>query len=80
MMANRSTLAFNKLEDFKGWLVSNECILLETKGVYEVLRWKSDVAGEAMPIIFKKSGAKMHLSCNDIAASYVRAWLRRRNK
>ena len=36
MMANRSLLAFNKLDDFKLWLVSNGCVLLENPSiVYE---------------------------------------------
>jgi len=77
-MANRSTLAFTKLEDFKAWLISNGCELLDPKGFYEVIRWKSNVKNESMPIIFRKSDAKMHFSCNEVAASYVRAWLRQR--
>lgn len=79
-MANRNTLAFNKLDEFKAWLESNGCTLVEPKGFFEVLRWKSDVKGEAMPIVFRKQDAKLHFSCNESAASYVRCWLRHKKQ
>ena len=79
-MANRSLLALNKLDEFKEWLTDNNCKLLKPKGCFEVARWKSDVNGEAMPIIFNKLDSKMHFSCNEVAAAYVRGWIKQRNQ
>ena len=79
-MANRNTLAIIKLEDFKDWLRSRNIELLEPKGDYEVLRFKSDLKGQAMPVIFKKSDAKTHLSCNESAYGFVTTWLRVRKE
>jgi hypothetical protein len=73
-MVSRNLLAFNKLEDFKLFLLDQNCTLLDPVGDYEVLRWTSD-RSEAMPIIYKKLDAKVHFSCNEVADGYVRAWL-----
>ena len=79
-MANRRTLAISKLDDFKEWLAGNSVTFQKTKGIYEVLRWKSDVKGEAMPIIFQKDSAKVHLTCNESAATYLSAYFRHRKQ
>jgi hypothetical protein len=79
-MANRGTLAISKLDDFKEWLTGNGVKLQNPKGCYEVLRWKSDVKGEAMPILFQKDAATVHLTCNDSAATYLSAYFRHRKQ
>ena len=78
-MANRSTLAISKLDDFKLWLTCNDVKFQKAKGCYEVLRWKSDVKGEAMPIVFSGK-SNVHLSCNESAASYLSAYFRHRKQ
>ena len=78
-MANRNTLAISKLEEFKEWLISEGFKMIKPKGVYEVLRWKSDGKGEAMPIVFKAK-SRVHLSCNESAARFVRVWLRHKQQ
>lgn len=77
-MANRNALAISKLEDFKQWLDGNGVKFRKPKGIYEVLRWKSDIKGEAMPILFKKDSATVHLTCNESAKSYLTAYFRSR--
>jgi hypothetical protein len=79
-MANRNTLAISKLGEFKEWIIEQGLKPLKTKGIYEVLRWKSDEKGEAMPVIFQKDVAKVHLTCNKSAERFVKAWFRRKRE
>lgn len=48
-MANRSTLAVSKLDDFKEWLKTDGWDIQETKGFWEVLR--ATKKGRKRPII-----------------------------
>ena len=79
-MANRSALAISKLDDFKEWLAGKGVKFKKPKGDYEVLRWKSDVKGEAMPIVFINYSSNMHYSCNNSAATYLSAYFRHRKQ
>ena len=79
-MANRNTLAISKLEEFKEWLIEQGVKPLKPKGCYEVLRWKSDCKGEAMPVIFQKDSATVHLSCNESAYRFVKVWIRNKKE
>ena len=79
-MANRNTLAISKLDDFKEWLAGNGVRFQKPKGGHEVLRWKSEVKGEAMPILFIKDRATVHLTCNESAKGYLSAYFRHRKQ
>lgn len=58
-MAERCLLHQNKLDLLKWWLSSRGYEIQATKGFYEVLRAKKD---KDTVIVFKKDGAKEHLS------------------
>jgi len=79
-VANRNTLAISKLEEFKEWLISQGFKPLKPKSIYEVLRWKSDGKGEAMPVVFQKDSATVHLTLNESAKRFVKVWLRHKRQ
>ena len=70
-MANRHLLEFNKLEDFKNWLIENDWQIEKPKGNYEVLRARKDT--ERLPlIVYKKDkDGLIHLSVSDWNTKYV---------
>ena len=81
-MANRSTLAVSKLEDFKIWLIFEGWKIAETKGYFEVLRAVKE--GRKNPLIVYKrlstdNGKELvHLSVLDRDIGVVNAYLRSR--
>lgn len=81
-MANRSTLAVSKLEDFKNWLISDGWKIIDTKGYFEVLRAIKE--GKKNPLIVYKrlstdNGKELvHLSVLDRDIGVVNAYLRKR--
>jgi hypothetical protein len=78
-MANRNTLHRNMLGDFQRYLVKRGETLLIPKGTWEVLRWQPP-PGQPMPIVFDRLKGD-HLSINDAAWPYVKAflWYRKTN-
>lgn len=81
-MANRSTLAVSKLEDFKIWLIFEGWKIAETKGYFEVLRAVKE--GRKNPlIVYKRSSSDngnelVHLTVLDRDIGVVNTYLRRR--
>lgn len=79
-MANRSTLAVSKLDDFKEWLKTDGWDIQETKGFWEVLR--ATKKGRKRPIIIYKridtnSGTELvHYTVEDRDMGVVRAFLK----
>jgi len=67
------------LEEFSSWLESKGHNLLLTKGEYEVLGWKGQQKGEAMPIIFDRLAGD-HFTTNSSATKYAVRFYRERNK
>lgn len=74
-MANRGLLALHKVAEFKSYLEQRGLRPESGKAEYEVLRWKGK-PGKPMPIVFNRNGDRDHLSCNDAAVPYVRAFIR----
>lgn len=72
-MAERCLLHQNKLDLLKWWLSSKGYEIQPTKGMYEVLRAKN---GKDTVIIFKKAGAKEHLSVQEKDYRLIRQFIR----
>lgn len=72
-MAERCLLHQNKLDLLKWWLSSRGYEIQATKGIYEVLRAKKD---KDTVIIFKKDGAKEHLSVQQKDHRLIRQFIR----
>lgn len=72
-MAERCLLHQNKLDLLKWWLSSRGYEIQATKGMYEVLRAKK---GKDTVIIFKKAGAKEHLSVQQKDHNLIRQFIR----
>ena len=72
-MADRCLLHQNKLDLLKWWLSSKGYEIQPTKGMYEVLRAKN---GKDTVIIFKKAGAKEHLSVQEKDYRLIRQFIR----
>lgn len=74
-MANRNTLHINHVEKFKEWLKQDGWEIWDPKGPYEVLRAKKP--GKKHPlIVYKKDGAKEHLSVSGTNMGVVAAFLK----
>lgn len=74
-MANRNTLHINHLEEFTEWLKKDGWELQDTKGEYEVLRARKP--GKKHPlIVYKKAGAKEHLTVRGTDWTVVRAFFK----
>lgn len=71
-MAERCLLHQNKLELLKWWLSSKGYEIQATKGIYEVLRANK---GKDTVIIFKKYGAKEHLSVQQKDHKLIRQFI-----
>lgn len=71
-MAERCLLHQNKIDLFKWWLSSRGYEIQATKGIYEVLRAKKD---KDIVIIFKKDGAKEHLSVQQKDHKLIRQFI-----
>ena len=76
-MAERCLLHQNKLDLLKWWLSSKGYEIQTTKGIYEVLRAKKD---KDTVIIFKKDGAKEHLSVQQKDHKLIRQFIRETRK
>ncbi len=74
-MAIRNVLHRAKLDEFKDFIRSLGYELLDTKGDFEVMRWKNDKR-KSMPIIFN-GGSPEHLSCNNAARPFVYKFTRK---
>lgn len=73
-MANRQTLHFNHLEKFEQWLIEKGYSILPiSQNPYEVLRAKKD---KNTIVIYRKSGAKEHLSVMDKDYRLVQEFLK----
>lgn len=72
-MAERCLLHQNKLDLLKWWLSSKGYEIQPTKGMYEALRAKN---GKDTVIIFKKAGAKEHLSVQEKDYRLIRQFIR----
>ncbi len=72
----RSLLHRNKLEDFTQWLTSNEYKLLETRGDYEVLRWRE--GDGRMAFVYDRHQGD-HFTVGKDANRTVLRWIRERN-
>ena len=72
-MANRCLLHLNKLDSFALWLEAKGYKVQPTKGQYEALRAKND---KDTVIVFKKNGAKEHLSVQQKDHRLVRQFIR----
>ena len=72
-MAERCLLHRNKLDLLKWWLSSKGYEIQPTKGAYEVLRANK---GKDTVIIFKKDGAKEHLSVQQKDHTLIRRFIR----
>lgn len=72
-MAERCLLHQNKLELFKWWLSSRGYEIHAVKGDYEVLRAKKD---KVTIIIYKKVGAKEHLTVQQKDYRLIRRFIR----
>jgi len=68
----RSLLHRSKLEDFAKWLKSNDYKLLETKGDYEVLRWREE---SGMAFIYNRHQGD-HFTVGQHAYRAVWRWIR----
>ncbi len=74
-MANRSTLAACKLDDFKRWLVQNGWTVEPCKGDFEVLRARK--LGRNRPLlVYKRLDEPMHLTIYDIDVPIIRNFIR----
>ena len=71
-MAERCLLHQNKLDLLKWWLSSRGYEIQATKGIYEVLRAKKD---KDTVVIFKKDGAKEHLSVQQKDHKLIRQFI-----
>lgn len=71
-MAERCLLHQNKLDLLKWWLSSRGYEIQATKGIYEVLRANK---GKDTVIIFKKNGAKEHLSVQQKDHKLIRQFI-----
>lgn len=75
MMATRSVLHMNKLDEFKKWLVSDGWTIEPVKGDYEVLRARK--ASRKIPlVVYQRNRAKEHLSVLDKDMGVIGAFLR----
>ena len=80
-MANRHTLATNKLDDFKTWLFSDGWQIQRPKGFYEVLRATKE--GRKYPLIVYQrhdtnNGTPLiHYTVQDRDMGVLRAYLRK---
>ena len=72
-MAERCLLHQNKLDLLKWWLSSKGYEMQATKGIYEVLRAKKN---KDTIIIFRKDGAKEHLSVQDKDYKLIRQFIK----
>ena len=72
-MAERCLLHKNKLELLKWWLSSKGYEIQDTKGIYEVLRANK---GKDIVIIFRKCGAKEHLTVQQKDYKLIRQFIR----
>lgn len=72
-MAERCLLHQNKLDLLRWWLLSRGYEIQAPKGIYEELRAKK---GKDTVIIFKKAGAKEHLSVQEKDRYLIRQFLR----
>ena len=72
-MADRHTLHFSQLLEFKNWLIKNGWEIKPlSKSGYEVLR---AVKEKQWIIVYKKEDAKEHFSLTDNGRRYVGLWL-----
>lgn len=75
-MADRKTLHFSKLEEFKKWLVKNDWEIKPlSRSDYEVLRAKKD---SDWVIVYKKDDATEHYSLTNNSIFVVNRWIRER--
>lgn len=73
-MADRRTLHFNHLEDFREWLIKNNWEMKPlSKSQYEVLRATKD---GRWVIVYIKDSATEHYSLTDNSISVVNQWLK----
>lgn len=84
-MADRSTLALSKLEEFAEWAVrTGHFVRVPTKGHYEVLRLvrRNGIKGAAPLLYYRKdTGGQFHATAQRGAAlGLVKRWLRRRDQ
>ncbi len=83
-MANRSTLAVSKLDDFKEWLKADGWELQKTKGEWEVLR--AVKTGRKRPLIVyerletNNNTKLVHLTVEDGDMGVVMAYLKARKR
>ncbi|AUR96377.1 hypothetical protein HOU79_gp10 [Vibrio phage 1.224.A._10N.261.48.B1] len=75
-MARRNLLHRTKLGKFQAWLEKEYGKVMKSPcGSFEVMRWKSGKAGEAMCIIFDGK-SKEHYSCNEASVPYIKKFLK----
>lgn len=74
-MATRNLLHLSHLEEFKTWLTSKGWEVHNPRGMYEAIRAKKD---SKWIIVFRKMGAKEHLSVRDADWWIVRQFYRER--
>lgn len=72
--ARRNLLHRNKLEDFKKWCAKRGWYQVPCIGFFEVLRMRHPMSKKPM-IIFKRSGAKEHLSVPRSHVNLVMNWI-----
>jgi len=76
-MANRNTLHINKLKDFTSWLIDNGWEIQPNKGIHDQLR--AIHPSRKLPlIIYKKDGAKEHLTVQSTDEKILRKFMFKR--
>lgn len=76
-MAIRNLLHQGNIEDFQQWLEEKGFIEQETKGVYEVMRYKKD---GRWVIIFSRDLAQEHLTVRDVDELLVKSFIEERKR
>ena len=71
-MANRCLLSMNRVYDFRKWLEKNGYEIVETKGIFEILR---AVKGNEKVIIYKRLNSKEHCTVPDANVRIVKKFI-----